>query len=302
MSAPVSGPVPRVSIAVPVYNGAALLRETLDSLVAQTFRDLELIICDNASTDDTERICRDYAARDPRVRYVRNPTNIGVDRNFNLGFELARGAYFKWAPADDLNAPTLVERCVAVLDARPEAVLAYPQTRLIDEHGATLRDWDDEMDIQQAAPHARLAHFLWHTEMCNVAFGVIRADVVKRTLLYGSFSNSDVPFLAELVLHGTFVEVPERLFYRRMSQMSVNAYPTAAARMAMFEPAKVKSGKIFFPRWKQLRAHLAGIRRAPLSPTERLRCYAEMNIWLRRWGTTLTDELGEAARRVLARG
>ena len=291
--------MPRVTVAVPVYNGAALLPETLDSLLAQTFRDFELIICDNASTDGTERLCRAYAARDARVRYQRNATNLGVDRNFNLGFELARGEYFKWAPADDLNAPTLLERCVERLDTRPDAVLAYPRTRLIDERGAPLRDWDDEMDIQDAAPHARLARFLWHTEMCNVAFGVIRADAIRRTSLYGSFSNSDVPFLAELVLRGAFVEVPERLFFRRMSQMSVAAYPTVAERMAIFEPSK--AGQIFFPRWRQLGAHLAGIRRASLSPLEELRCYAGMNIWLRRWGRTLSDDLQVAARQLAAR-
>jgi glycosyltransferase involved in cell wall biosynthesis len=292
--------VPRVSVAVPVYNGARLLPETLDSLLAQTYRDFELIVCDNASTDDTERVCRDYAARDARVRYERNATNIGVDRNFNLGFALARGEYFKWAPADDLNAPTLLERCVELLDRRPEAVLAYPKTRLIDGRGAPLRDWDDEMDIEDATPNARLAHFLWHTEMCNVAFGVIRADAVRRTALYGSFSNSDVPFLSELVLYGAFVEVPERLFFRRMSQISVNAYPTVAERMAIFEPAK--AGRIFLPRWRQLGAHLAGIRRASLPLAEELRCYARMNIWLRRWGETLAEDLEVAARQLVARG
>ena len=104
---------PKVSIGLPVYNGERYLREALDSILGQTFRDFELIICDNASTDETAAICADYAARDPRIRYHRQTHNIGATANFNHTFELARGAYFKWAAHDDVLAPTWLEKCVA---------------------------------------------------------------------------------------------------------------------------------------------------------------------------------------------
>src|SRR4051812_43091384 len=100
---------PTLSIGIPVYNGARYLRMTLDSLLAQTYRDFEIIISDNASTDDTELICRAYAARDPRVRYHRAPVNLGAPANYRRAFDLSTGDYFKWQNADDIIAPTFVE-------------------------------------------------------------------------------------------------------------------------------------------------------------------------------------------------
>src|SRR5256885_11909194 len=127
--------IPRVSIGLPVYNGEPYLRQSIDSILAQTFRDFELIICDNASTDATARICEEYAARDGRVRYVRNARNIGGINNANLTFERARGELFRWAAHDDICAPALLERCVALLDERPDMVGVYPGTINIDQDG-----------------------------------------------------------------------------------------------------------------------------------------------------------------------
>src|SRR5438128_3187989 len=110
---------PSVSLGLPVFNGEAFLVQVLESILAQTYGDFELIISDNASTDATPDICRVYAARDPRIRYVRNATNVGAARNFNRVFQLSTGEYYKLANADDVCAPTLVERCVAVLDTHP---------------------------------------------------------------------------------------------------------------------------------------------------------------------------------------
>src|SRR5689334_5828767 len=96
---------PQVSMAVPVYNGERYLGEALDSLLAQTFEDFELIICGNASTDGTGEIARHYAAKDRRVRYVRNERNLGLGGNVRRAFALSSGAYFRWHAADDLCGP-----------------------------------------------------------------------------------------------------------------------------------------------------------------------------------------------------
>src|SRR5437660_3984326 len=134
---------PRVTIGVPVYNGEKYLAECLDSLVKQTYSDLEIVICDNSSTDETQYICERYASRDSRIRYVRNPVNIGLGGNFRSVLELARGEYFKAAAADDTCAAEFIEQCVAALDRNPSVILAYPLTSIIDGHGNRVNECSD---------------------------------------------------------------------------------------------------------------------------------------------------------------
>jgi glycosyltransferase involved in cell wall biosynthesis len=116
------GSAPTLTIGVPVFNGAPYLEASVESILSQSFRDLEVIISDNASTDDTERIGRALAARDDRVTYRRNRENVGLSANFNLLVGLARGRLFKWAAADDILRPGYLERCVAAIDADPAVV------------------------------------------------------------------------------------------------------------------------------------------------------------------------------------
>ncbi|NES80204.1 MAG: glycosyltransferase family 2 protein [Moorea sp. SIO2B7] len=119
---------PRVSIGLPVYNGEKFLKQAIDSILAQTFKDFELIISDNASTDKTEQICREYAAKDKRISYYRNNENRGAAWNFKYTFDLARAKYFKWAAHDDVCATNFLASCVEVLDNDPSVVLSYPKT------------------------------------------------------------------------------------------------------------------------------------------------------------------------------
>ena len=135
---PETSRAPRVTIGLPVYNGEEFLEESIDSLLAQTFTDFELLISDNASTDRTEEICRRYAAQDPRVRYWRNARNIGGSRNETLTVERARGEYFRSAAHDDVCAPDMLERLVAELEARPDVVLCCAAGISIDTQGDLL--------------------------------------------------------------------------------------------------------------------------------------------------------------------
>ncbi len=100
---------PKVSIGMPVYNGEPFIREALDSLLAQTFTDFDLIISDNASTDGTEAICQEYAAKDKRIRYIRQTENRGATANFQFVLDEAVGEYFMWAAADDRWGELFVE-------------------------------------------------------------------------------------------------------------------------------------------------------------------------------------------------
>jgi glycosyltransferase involved in cell wall biosynthesis len=234
-----------VTIGMPVYNGANYIAEALESVLSQTFADFELIISDNGSTDRTEDICRAFADRDARVRYVRNERNRGAAWNYNRTFALSDSLYFKWASHDDLCAPQFLEKCVSVLNSRgPQAVLCYPRTLLIDAAGHVTEHYLDNMDLAFAGPVKRLHHVLKYLDRCNCVFGLMRSDALRRTRLIGDFVTSDVVLVRELALLGQFHEIAEPLFFRRIHQEQyAAAHTTDQQRMRWFDPHARK------PRW-----------------------------------------------------
>lgn len=209
-------PTPRVSIGLPVYNGERFLGQALDSLLAQTFDDFELIISDNASTDRTHEICAAYAAKDRRIRCVRNSVNIGANRNFNRVFQISQGMYFKWASADDFCHMDLLKRCLEALDQGPSVVLVYPKTRFIDEHGNFLNLVDSGWDLRSDDPRERFRYVLNSGHWCNLFYGLTRREALTRTHLFPIYSGGDYRLAGELSLLGKFIETQEYLFFRRL--------------------------------------------------------------------------------------
>lgn len=301
---------PRVSIGLPVYNGGRYLKEAIDSILMQTFEDFELIISDNASTDETEQICRAYADKDSRVKYYRNEKNLGPIENFNRVFHLARGEYFRWACYDDLVAPTCIAECVSVLDRDPEVILSYPRAYMIDEHSRPI-DLPDEhfhvktLHLTSEKPHERFEAYLKQYfpvgGKCNSLFGVIRRDVLAKTSLAVGYPGWDRNLLGELALYGKLYEIPERLFLRRdHPQNSVKAHPDAVQLSVWLNPAN--KGKMVLPRWRWLSEYVKAIRRAPLSPGEELRAYYALALrYVRYSHRQLTREAVDALRLILTR-
>ncbi|HEX5079557.1 MAG TPA: glycosyltransferase family 2 protein [Geminicoccaceae bacterium] len=277
---------PRVSIGLPVYNGEHYLGGAIASILAQTFEDFELIICDNASTDATEAICQRYAASDPRVRYYRQPQNIGATANFNRTFELAHGGYFKWAAHDDLLEPAYLERCVAVLDRTPDAVLCQSLVKIINDQGDCLEEYDHtEFGTDSPKPSVRFAARL-RPHDCQEVFGVIRSDVLRRTKLIGYHLGGDRTLLIELALMGRFALVPELLFLNREHPRRFkrqHRYPSS--ELAWYTPEKARRGKL--AGWRMLRTwilygkSLRSVQRRVESLPERLRCYRNLLLSLR---------------------
>ena len=113
---------PKVSIGMPVFNGEQSIRAALDTLIGQSFPDFELIVSDNASTDGTEHVCREYAARDQRIRYIQQSTNLGAEANFKFVLDEAKGEYFMWAACDDARSLDFVELNIKFLSENPEYV------------------------------------------------------------------------------------------------------------------------------------------------------------------------------------
>jgi len=231
---------PKVSIGVPVYNGERYLAEALESLVTQDFDDFEIIISDNASTDGTEAICRAYAARDARIRYVRGDSNIGSGPNYRRVFELARAPFFKWCAHDDVCKPGFLKRCYAVAAAAPpEVALVYPCCEFIDEHGGLVTLKCDDISTDARQPYRRLGRVIRRVSHGGPLWGLIRSDFLRRTQLNGVVSYWDDMLLAELAMLGTIVEVPELLFQVRCHQGNAVALISAEhGRSAADNPAK----------------------------------------------------------------
>jgi len=281
---------PRVSVGLPLYNAEPFLRPCLDSLLSQTFRDFELIISDNASTDNTGSICLEYAEKDPRIRYFRNLQNMGIIANFNRVFELSQGEYFRWAASDDVCAPAMLQALVDALDRRHELVLSYAKTRLIDEKNQLVGQYDDRMNLQSSFPSARFLQALYELRMVNVTYGLSRSRFIRLTPLFGNYPSSDLVFVANMSLLGPFEEIDQPLFFRRThSEMTMQKYPSAHERAIWMDPSL--KGKRIFPSWRFLFGYLSAIHRAPISQGEKIRCYLHMRYWLDRWGPGLWEDL-----------
>jgi glycosyltransferase involved in cell wall biosynthesis len=283
-----------VGIGLPVYNGEPHLRATLESLTSQTFPDFELIICDNASTDGTESICREYAERDGRVRYHRSTVNVGAARNYGRTFELSSSTYFKWANADDLVAPTLLERCLDTLQRHPEAILAYPKTRLIDAGGNTIDEYQDNMHLVMPEAWRRFETVMERLGLCNIIYGLMRRDVLARTQLMGSYIGSDHVLVAELALYGQFYEVPEILFSRRLHPQAYSSQKDMIRRLRFYNPEMTE--RIALSKWRSFRDYARAVQRGPLALREKLelaRYLARNAVWHRR---ELTAEIWTAVK------
>jgi glycosyltransferase involved in cell wall biosynthesis len=270
---------PRVSVGLPVKDGEDYLAEAIESIVAQTFENFELIIGDNASTDRTEDICRTYAAMDNRIRYLRHPQNIGAHPNFNGLFKASRSEYFKWAAHDDVLHPDFLLRCIEALDGDPTVVLSYPWTVLIDEEGRPIKPEEARPQLASPKPRTRFTEALRDIATYPI-FGVIRSEVLRKTPLLGPYPGSDRVLMCELSLYGPCHEVPEALFFNRdhpKRYSRVYDYLKTGSSVAWFDPASEE--KIKFPIWRQWGEYFRAIGRPDIPLTEKLLCYLAMMGW-----------------------
>ncbi len=289
---------PRVTIGVPVFNGERYLRTALQSIADQTYPDFEVVISDNASTDSTPDICQEFAEKDPRFVYVRQPENRGGTWNFNHVVELARGEYFKWAAHDDVIEPTFLQVCVEALDAAPpEVLLVYPKTTLIDENGHVIDTYEDRLDLRQPRPSDRYRTFLQNFVLANALSGLFRLDQLQRTRLFGLYPESDIVTFVELVLLGQIWELPPRLFLRRdHPQRATKAHANSALFNTWHNPgAHVERD---MPRSKLVAESVWAIRHAPIPRVERIRSYLFLaRAWTRGYAATVLKEfLAEGVR------
>ncbi|MEF2232201.1 MAG: glycosyltransferase family 2 protein [Pseudodesulfovibrio sp.] len=229
MSAAANRSVPRVSIGMPVHNGAARMRRAVDSLLAQDFKDFELVISDNASTDGTWEICREYAARDPRVRISRNAENQGIMSNFKKVLALSEGEYFMWAAIDDLWLPSFLTRLVADLDGHPRAGVTLCRFDVVDDEGRPMFTFglDGRSDPNRLGRVGTALLFYSPLKVNYYFYGLFRRALLEAHIgEYAPIVAVERWFLAKLALVAPFRYVDEVLHVRTHSRVKfANRYP-----------------------------------------------------------------------------
>ena len=295
--------IPRLSIGLPVYNGKDYLAESIEALLGQTYEDFELIISDNASTDGTADICRRYAKHDSRIRYIRQPHNIGLAPNHNFVVQQGRGEFFKWAAADDLYASTLLQCCVDALDEYPDVVLAHSWTAAIDSAGNVTQALEYPVATELPKASERFRSWMFGSSgvfestepgrrvrvrvdnrgvlrACD-EYGVIRADVLRRVAPHDSYYEADRVILGEILLNGPFHQTPDWLYFRR--DHDDRAYKASwRARCAVLDPRRASrlrhpTGRLVA---EYIWGYIASIKRAPLSASDRRQCYRVLADWM----------------------
>lgn len=296
---------PTVSLGVPVHNGERYLRTALDSIRAQSFPDFDVLISDNASTDGTESIARDFCRLDPRFRYHRHAENIGASGNFNFVFANTRGRYFKWAAHDDALRPDFLLKCVETLDEGPGSrVLAVPQTTNIDQDGREIGRYLLASGHLVGTPSERLAALLGPAEerksilhMCYPVFGLIRRSALEETGIIANMPRSDNLLLVELALLGSFAEVSADLFLRRSHAGGSVIAAERATRgpeierllAAWFDPRR---GKRFPATTTRLGlGYMRAILRTPMTAGEKLKCMVIATGWIARRSRIIGGEV-----------
>lgn len=268
-----SSPAPKVTIGLAVYNGEEYLEECVSSILAQTFKDFELVICDNCSTDATPDICARLVASDPRVRYYRNPANIGGVRNENRTMFLARGEYFLLAAHDDRIAPRFLERCVAVLDSRPDVEVCTTGVHVIDGEGRVTEVRSPRAGTEMR-PAIRIRSIASWDYACEATYGLMRTSALRSVRPQTNHLHSDRVMITELALRSPFHLIDEPLFYKRVHEG--NAYKDFRGRMAWCQPELAVSGGIRLPHWLQALDYATMLARVGLKLGNRLSCGVEL--------------------------
>ena len=266
--------IPRVSIGLPVCNGEKHLIETLNSILTQTYTNFELIISDNASEDQTQKICMNFAEKDQRIKYYRNDKNLGVAPNHNIVYKLAKGEYFRWAGDSDKIAPEFLQKCVDFLDRHLDVILCMPNTSVIGKAGEDLGGFDYMSGVNSPKAYNRFYNFLFKNCTGDYMYGLIRSDYIAKTSLNGDYPSSDLVFLAELSLYGKFDMIPEVLFFRRMNSRAPLP-PGTIVNESYYR-------KVLSPRWCMFIGYSKAIWRCQINKQEKLLCYFYLAIWFLR--------------------
>ncbi|MGI8439168.1 MAG: glycosyltransferase family 2 protein [Thermoleophilaceae bacterium] len=218
---------PLISVGVPTWERAHVLRRAIDSVLVQTYENFELVVCDNASQDSTEAICDEYRRLDPRVRYFRHATNIGLIENFNSILERARGDYLMFLADDDWIEDTYLQHCLDALRGHPDRVLARGKTRYFNADGLVWRP--EPVNLIESSPSRRVRAYYANVEWNEEFYGLIRQDTWARVGPIPTRLGGDLLMVSRIAFLGKAVTLDTTELNRATGGISDNAAAIAQA-------------------------------------------------------------------------
>jgi glycosyltransferase involved in cell wall biosynthesis len=276
-----------VTVGLGVFNGERWVERAIESILAQTYSNFELLISDNCSTDRTHEICERYAARDKRIRLTRTATNVGAAENFNVMCRLATGKYFKYASCNDYCEPDLLRRCIEVLEARSDVAVCHPRARLLIEETGRSEEYEHKLHLMSDSPFERLRTYFETVRLNNVEQGLLRVEWLRRTPLQEPFIGSDISLMAELSVYGKFYEIPEFLFVRRVGEKAMSSLRGDQELASFYAPGQKA---LLWQEWKRMLALSRMAFRVPLSNPERVKLLRYVG---RQWRFSRRQLLGD---------
>lgn len=227
----------KLSIGLPVYNGEKFIQKCLDSLFAQTFSDFELIISDNASTDNTSKICEEYSKKDKRVRYIRQENNIGLFPNFNFVLEQAKNEFFMWIGVDDYILPDYVKKNMEILTSNSNVVGSVSKIHRYNFSETQINNIDYKFvnftkklrirfkklnTLSISGDYDQKVRTYLTNSTCQVIYGIFRIDQLRKSIIPSFFVGLDWAEMLTVLKFGDIHVVDEVLMYEFEGGRSAN--------------------------------------------------------------------------------
>ena len=210
---------PLVSICIPVFNEGKDIERTITNVLSQTYENFEVVISDNASTDQTEAICRRIAQKDDRLKYFRSLKTSNQNENFNRVFKLSKGQFTLWMGGHDWLDPGCIEQCIAKFEENPEFVLITTNKKYLDDNGVEYyKEYNGTM-LNLNTSYKRFSRMLWFLTETYLYIGpvssIMRRSVLEKTGMLKSVMYADLIFALDMSLLGPWGHIPKCLQFRK---------------------------------------------------------------------------------------
>lgn len=288
---------PTVCVGLAVYNGGTLLSQAIESILSQDFENIQLIISDNCSTDNTEEVCLKYQTMDKRIKYHRLEENLGGGINFKNVLGLSIAPYFMWASHDDLRERSFISKCLEKIESDPSIALVYPRTKVLDVNSRFLGIANDHINADQDNPIERFRHLIWEIGMCNMFYGLYRTNTLKKVRAWDKTLFGDNLILAEIaLLLGKIVQIDDVLFVRRLTRnYNYRSHDERYEQLILEAEPKMFSDGITLPHCRFTYANLELVNYSEIRESEKnflmndvLKCFKT------RFGTKMEYEINRA--------